>query len=171
MLQRITLPLLSENTRSATVVKVLVAKGDIVEEHTPLFEMVTDKAEFEFESTAAGSVQALFASENAEVPVGFILALVGDEKPSQAELDEAEAENRRALDAFREAVDVAALWEKEDTESAGAPEAGGSRIRATPKARRLAKEQGVDLAEVKRSLGLEGMVREEDIKRFVEGEK
>ena len=47
--------------------------------------------------------------------------------------------------------------------------ARGSRVRATPAARRLAKEHGIDLGEVKRSLGLEGIVREEDVRRFLEG--
>ena len=166
---RIALPLLGENTRSATVVKVLVAVGDKVKEATPLFEMVTDKAEFEFENTAEGTVQALFASENAEIPVGFVLALVGDEKPSEAELNKVESENRLSLDAFSQAVDIAAVWEKEGIEAPQGPPTSGSRVRATPAARRLAKEHGIDLGEVKRSLGLEGIVREEDVRRFLEG--
>lgn len=164
---RVVLPFLAENTRSATVMKVLVTAGQDVRKGTPLFEMVTDKAAFDFESAVDGAVQALFVSANAEVPVGFVLALIGAGAPDAAEIADCEAQNRQALAAFQAAVGVA------DTArpATGAAPIPAARIRATPAARRLARESGIDLANVKRALGVDGMLREQDVARYIEGMK
>ena len=163
---KIILPVLSENTRSATVVKVLVSENEPVREGQPLFEMVTDKAEFDFESTSAGTLQKLFVSVNSEVPAGFVLALVGEGKPSPDLLKDCETHNARVLQEFASVVDVPEIWRDAEAPQDAIPAA--SRVRAAPAARRLAGENHVLLTDVKQALGIEGLVKEEHVREYLD---
>ncbi|HHN47162.1 MAG TPA: hypothetical protein ENN09_06955 [Planctomycetes bacterium] len=158
------LPRFSENMESATVTRVLVREGDVVRQGAPLFEMVTSKAEFDYESTVAGTVLAVLAGEKDELPVGYALLVTG-EADEQSKVEEIREENRRLLAAFRPGgmnIETAT-----GTTGGGRVEAG-EKVRATPAARRLAKEKGVELAAVKEALNITGIVREENVVKYAE---
>ena len=160
------LPRFSENMESATVLRPLVKEGDEISVGTALFEMLTEKAEFEYTSNVSGRVIAVLAGEKDEVPVGYILLVTGPEN-EKPHVEELRRENRRILDEF-----VPGGHEKKPlpllkTKSAPQVAVSGDRVRATPGARRLAKEKGIDLATVKAEMTVEGIVREEHIEQFL----
>ena len=160
------LPRFSENMDSATVVRPLVKEGDEISVGTALFEMLTEKAEFEYTSNVSGRVIAVLAGEKDEVPIGYVLLVTGseDEKP---QVEELRRENRRILDAFVPGGHDKKPLPSLKTKSTPQVAVSADKIRATPGARRLAKEKGIDLAMVKAEIAVEGIVREEHIEQFL----
>jgi len=153
---RIRVPSLAENVLEATIGLWRKAEGDPVAENEGIAELVTEKAQFTLESAGAGRLTARLAEEKSVLPVGFILALL-DGTPADAEA--ARAENEQLLARRREEMGVAPA--PASGPSTSAPRTAGS-FRATPAARRLARERGVDLAALSARLG-DRMIREEDV--------
>jgi len=145
----------------ATVGRWLVAAGDIVQADQPLAELITDKVAYEYRSPVAGTIQMLLTSEKSVVPVGTALGVVGAAEEPVENLEEL-LENNRQLANAREAQLRAVQQATTGGETTpAAPRAAGP-VRATPAARRRARERNVDLATVLGS-GPGGMVTVEDI--------
>lgn len=162
---RFTVPLLDANLVDATVTRWMRNPGDAVEKGELIAEVTTDKAAFELECPANGTLLEVFAPPRSIVPVGFVLALIGAPGESDSDIP---AFNRALLDkAAREngAVSSRPAARSADTQAAapqGAAAQGGpataapaqaAGVRATPKAKRLAREQGIDLAAVAAATG------------------
>ena len=162
MASEVKLPRLGQGMESGTVVKWLKAEGDAVEKGQPLYELDTDKVTQEVEAEASGVLLKIVVGEG-EVPVGTTLALIGEageevaapaaETPPEQPPDEQEPSQEPAA-----AQEAAPPPERQD----------GERIKASPLARRLAREQGVDLASVK-GTGPEGRIVAEDVERLAPG--
>ncbi|MDD4621811.1 MAG: E3 binding domain-containing protein, partial [Kiritimatiellae bacterium] len=105
-------------------------------------ELTTDKALYELEAPASGILLEVLATEKSVVPTGYIIGLIGEQGDSDPDATET---NARITASYRDAgaADTAPVKER-------AP-----RVRATPRARRLARERGVDLAEVQAASGVE----------------
>ena len=131
-------------------------EGDSVRKGDPLVEIVTSKATFDVESPADGVLRRILAPEKSNLPVGYVLALVGE--PGE-ELPDVDGENGRLLAAFR----AEALQRRSGEAEPGAT-ASRKKVRATPGARRLAIELGIDLGEISLPSG-SGVIREEDVRR------
>jgi len=144
------LPQLAANVEDATVGLWKRSEGDAVAAGEPLVEIITSKATFDLESPADGTLLKRIAPTNSIVPVGYVLAVVGD--PAE-KVPDVSADNDALMAKFRHKA-VAA-------ERSTAP-----KIRATPGARRLALESGVDLAKVP-TTGSGNPVREEDVKKYL----
>jgi pyruvate dehydrogenase E2 component (dihydrolipoamide acetyltransferase) len=161
MAQMITLDPLYPEMEEATIGRWLVAEGDVVTAGQPLAELITDKVAYEFESPEAGTILAVLPAEKSVVPTGSTLLVVGAPGETVANRAALEAENRR-LAAEREAA-LTALHEATAMAPAPAPAAApGGPVRATPAARRLARERGVELANLRGS-GPDGMITVDDI--------
>ncbi len=139
-MKNVRFPKISANVDEATVTTWLKQEGESVDKGEMLLEVATDKGVIEVESPVSGTVRRLVVPENSTLPVGYIIALVGD--PDEPLTDVTEA-NRRLLEEHRE--------------NAAKREAGArrqvrkrkkSRVRATPAARRMAREQNIDLNDV-----------------------
>jgi pyruvate/2-oxoglutarate dehydrogenase complex dihydrolipoamide acyltransferase (E2) component len=138
---RITIPQLDANLVDVTLTRWRKAIGDAVAAGEALAELTTDKAVYELEAPAAGTLLAIYATDKSVVPTGFIVGLIGTSGESDAE---AEAENAALMTAYRgPAVAPAPVRDR------------GARVRATPRARRLAQEKGIDLAKVQSETGAE----------------
>jgi pyruvate dehydrogenase E2 component (dihydrolipoamide acetyltransferase) len=137
MALEIVMPRLSDSMEEGTIVQWLVAPGDHVDEGQPLVEVETDKASVVYEAQTAGAVLALRVSEGEAVAVGAPIALLGE--PG-------------------EAVEPAAA------PALAVAESGGRRPKASPLARRIAAERGVDLAVIAGS-GPKGRVIRADVDR------
>ncbi|MHB0939197.1 MAG: E3 binding domain-containing protein [Armatimonadota bacterium] len=144
----------------ATVGRWLVAQGDAVSAEQPLAELITDKVAYEYRSPAAGIMLVVLTPEKSVVPVGTALAVLGAAGEPVEHLEELLAANRR-LSAEREAKLLMVQQATAGEEAAPAARPGGA-VRATPAARRLARERGIDLATVNGS-GPGGMITVEDI--------
>jgi pyruvate dehydrogenase E2 component (dihydrolipoamide acetyltransferase) len=158
------LPKANENLTEATLSHWLVNEGQWVVQTQSLCVLITDKATFEMPSPAEGLVRRIYQREKSLLPVGYVLCAIGAQ--DEPVPDEYETRNRMVLSAHRAAT-VAVVPPQTSATNVVAPPSAGA-VRATPAARRVAKEAGVDLAEVARVLNLQGPVNEKDIHAFLE---
>jgi pyruvate dehydrogenase E2 component (dihydrolipoamide acetyltransferase) len=118
-------------------------EGDRVTKGEPLLEIETDKAVVEVEAPADGILAGIKAAEGADIPVGQTIAwIVSPGEAIPAETESTAPAARAGSHAKPEASHAAV------TEPAAAPTPGA---RISPKARRLAKELGIDIATVRGS--------------------
>jgi pyruvate dehydrogenase E2 component (dihydrolipoamide acetyltransferase) len=155
MATEIVMPKLGMTMVEGTVAEWLVPDGATVEAGTAVFRLTTEKIDFEVEADVPGIVRHV-APVDAVVPVGGIVGYIlapGEPLPvGLAQLSDTAAPPARA--ASSAAVEPAA--------GAAAPDGF---VRATPAARRLARELNVHLAQVPGS-GPGGRVHEEDVRRY-----
>jgi len=160
MSQQLILEALYPEMEEATIGQWLVAVGDQVVTDQAIAELITDKVVYEYQSPSEGTILLLLPPVKSVVPVGTVLAVIGapDEQiPQAAEL---EALNHR-LAVLREAQ-LAAVNEAAAGDVAPTTTSQRQGVRATPAARRLARERGIDLAGLQGS-GADGMITAEDI--------
>ena len=186
MATEIKLPRLGQGMESGTIVKWLKSEGDNVEKGEPLYELDTDKVTQEVEAEAGGVLLKIAIPEG-EVEVGKTIAVIGeageevteafgegeDEQTGAAESDDADESGEKparapARDPEREAgreasIDAPSEPEQQAT-NGGQPESDGGRVKASPLARRIARERGVDIAALS-GTGPEGRVVAEDVER------
>jgi pyruvate dehydrogenase E2 component (dihydrolipoyllysine-residue acetyltransferase) len=151
---------------SGTIVRWLKAEGDQVEKGEPLYELDTDKVTQEVESDFGGVLLRILVPEG-EVPVGTPVAFLGEageEVPEVEVAPEAEAKP--------EPVAVSAGTVPEQPRVEPEPVEGtvpsDGRIKASPLARRIARERGIDLAALF-GTGPEGRIVAEDVERAAVG--
>lgn len=164
----IQMPALSPTMEEGTLSKWLVKEGDTVSSGDLIAEIETDKATMEFEAVDEGVIGKILIAEGTDnVKVGTVIAvLVGDGESLPAG-GQAEAPVAKAVAAPAPAQTAAPRPEPEVTRAAApAPAAGsadsGERVKASPLARRIASEAGVDLAAVK-GTGPNGRIVRADI--------
>jgi pyruvate dehydrogenase E2 component (dihydrolipoamide acetyltransferase) len=135
-------------------------EGDAIAKGEPLLDVETDKAVVEIESTADGILAGVKAHAGDVIPVGQTIAWIVNpgEKPPEAE---ASAASGRRMDSKPVPVAAGAA-----NVSNAPPAAPATSARISPKARRLAREHGVDLSRV-RGTGNEGEILAEDILGFI----
>jgi pyruvate dehydrogenase E2 component (dihydrolipoamide acetyltransferase) len=134
------MPALSPTMEEGTLAKWLVKEGDAVKSGDILAEIETDKATMEFETVDEGIIAKILVPDGTdEVKVGTVIALIAGEGEdvSAASAAPAPAPEKKPEPVAKEAPAPA---------PAPAPKAEGDRIKASPLARRLAEQQGIDLA-------------------------
>jgi pyruvate dehydrogenase E2 component (dihydrolipoamide acetyltransferase) len=135
---------------SGTIVRWLKSEGEQVAKGDPLYELDTDKVTQEVEAEATGVLLKIAVNEG-EVEVGRTIAFIGKEGESVAAVE---------APAPKAAEKPAPKVEKEPERVSG-PTTNG-RIKASPLARRLARERGIDLASL-RGTGPEGRIVADDV--------
>jgi pyruvate dehydrogenase E2 component (dihydrolipoamide acetyltransferase) len=143
---------------SGTIVKWLKSEGDQVEKGEPLYELDTDKVTQEVEADASGVLLKIRVREG-EVEVGRTIAVVGEVGESVAEPEPAEPETKEAAEPEARVTELKARV---------ASSRANGRIKASPLARRIARERGIDLEKVV-GTGPEGRVVAEDVERAAAG--
>ncbi len=143
MANEVKLPRLGQGMESGIVRKWLKSEGERVEKGEPLFEVDTDKVTQEVESDFAGVLLKIGLAEG-EAPVGRTIAWIGEAGEQVAEPEPGPAAKTDAAPAAEPAPTTDTGPEPAGTprESAGA---GNGRVKASPLARRIARERGVDL--------------------------
>jgi pyruvate dehydrogenase E2 component (dihydrolipoamide acetyltransferase) len=166
MATEIKLPRLGQGMESGTIVKWLKSEGDNVEKGEPLYELDTDKVTQEVEADASGVLLKIAVSEG-EVEVGKTIAVIGEqgEAVEVGEDVQEEGSPARAREQERERGRQASTnGPSEQVTETKAPASGNGRIKASPLARRIARERGIDLGAVA-GTGPEGRVVAEDVER------
>ena len=144
------MPRLSDSMEEGTILKWLVADGAHVRRGQELVEIETDKATMTYESDLEG-VLRIVAAEGATLPVGELIATVGEASASERAPAAAGDSGAASGAAPVQADTTAQPTTDEDAEevSAREPSAGapgvGERVKASPLARRIARESGIDL--------------------------
>lgn len=136
MITEIIIPQVSANVTEATVIAWMCEEGQRVGAGEILVELSTEKDNIEIESPVAGTVRRIVSPQKSIVPVGYVVALVGDEDDP---LPDVEEKNAVAMAQSQERGHRAARTNRPSGSRR-------TRVRATPAARRLARELGVDLA-------------------------
>jgi pyruvate/2-oxoglutarate dehydrogenase complex dihydrolipoamide acyltransferase (E2) component len=158
MIRKVRFPKISANVEEATVTAWLKQEGDRVAKGDLMLEITTDKGVVEVESPCAGTLRKVLATENSTLPVGYVVALVGN--PDDV-LPDVTADNQALLEQHRERVG------KRTHPKRTARKGKRVRVRATPAARRLAREENVDLAEVSASLDAD-VINEAALRAYLE---
>jgi pyruvate dehydrogenase E2 component (dihydrolipoamide acetyltransferase) len=158
MANEIKLPRLGQGMESGTIVKWLKAAGDQVEKGEPLYEVDTDKATQEVEAEATGVLLAIEVVEG-EVPVGQVLGFIGEPGETVTVRD-------LPPETAGEPVEASAEPEPTDFRTVinGAREEATARVKASPLARRMARERGIDLGTLN-GTGPDGRIVAEDVER------
>jgi pyruvate dehydrogenase E2 component (dihydrolipoyllysine-residue acetyltransferase) len=158
------LPRLGQGMESGTIVRWLKSEGEAVEKGEPLFELDTDKVTQEVEAEASGVLLKIVVPEG-EVPVGTAVAYVGEEGESVPEAPQAASETAEPASDAKQAEQEPEPAEEQKAEPAPvASSTNGGRIKASPLARRIARERGIDLAALS-GTGPEGRIVAEDVER------
>ena len=163
----ILMPALSPTMEEGTLAKWLVKEGDAVSSGDLLAEIETDKATMEFEAVDEGIVGKILVAEGTEgVLVNTPIAVLLEDGESADDIGEASAAPAAAPAASEKEEAPAKAEAPAETEEAAAPAApaaaDGSRIFASPLARRIAKNKGLDLTGVKGS-GPKGRIVKADV--------
>ena len=143
MVTKVVMPRLSLTMKQGTVGRWYKKEGENVEKGEPIVEVVSEKATYDLEAPSSGILRKMLVQEGVDAPVNAVIGVITlpDEPFSEAE----------AIGEKRETV---------ETESE-------RRIIASPAAKRLAKEHGIELSTVKGE-GPEGRIAEEDVQRLIE---
>ena len=169
MSSQVTLPRLGQGMESGTIVRWLKSEGDQVEKGEPLYELDTEKVTQEVEADASGVLLKILAGEGEEIEVGKAIAVIGEEGE---DVPDAEPEAKEAKEEPAEAAAESENGRPEEAEAPAAAEpqvsepaaADGGRVKASPLARRIARERGIDLRSL-RGTGPEGRIVAEDVER------
>lgn len=151
----IKIPELAESITEGTIAEWVKQVGDQVEQGEVLLELETDKVNVEVISESAGVLQEIRANEGDNVSVGDVVAVVGegDSKPAESKPAEDQKESEAPSEDKKE--DAQEEVKEETTDDSG-------RIVATPSARKLAREKGIDLSSINAS-DPRGLVRSQDV--------
>jgi pyruvate dehydrogenase E2 component (dihydrolipoyllysine-residue acetyltransferase) len=173
MATEVKLPRLGQGMESGTIVRWLKAEGDRVEKGEPLYELDTEKVTQEVEAEASGVLLKIAIAEG-EVDVGRTVAVIGeqgedvsgldgggtkvdeDEREEGSAREDERAESRNASGDFADVIRGA--------QAGNGASATGGRIKASPLARRIARERGIELATLQ-GTGPEGRIVAEDVER------
>jgi pyruvate dehydrogenase E2 component (dihydrolipoamide acetyltransferase) len=148
---------------SGTIVRWLKSEGEPVEKGEPLFELDTDKVTQEVEAEAAGVLLKIAVAEG-EVPVGQTVAFIGaegEDVPEPASNNLLQAEERETEGPAQEEAAPEPAVEQPAATTNG-------RVKASPLARRIARERGVELSGI-RGTGPDGRIVAEDVERAEAG--
>jgi pyruvate dehydrogenase E2 component (dihydrolipoamide acetyltransferase) len=161
MAREFLLPDIGEGLTEAEIVRWLVPEGGRVEADQPVVEVETDKAVVEIPSPYAGTVLRHGGTEGETIRVGSVLVVIGEEGEAEVSTaDVLEPEPTHAappivgsLNEEAEVLSPVGTTEPDETPTA---------VKALPIVRKLARDMGVDLGQVKGS-GPEGRITREDV--------
>ncbi len=167
----ITMPRLSDTMEQGTVVKWYVKEGDAVSSGDVIADIETDKATMELQSFDEGTIARLAVEEGKAVAVGTVIALLAGEGEDAAAVKGGEsttssANARSSKSAGADAEPPSGEGSKRAT-ATSAPDSSradrnGSRVFASPLARKIAEERGVDLASIE-GTGPSGRITRKDV--------
>ena len=160
MATNVVMPQMGYDMREGTVVRWHKQEGDTVDRGEVIADIETDKATVEFEAYTGGVLGRIVAEAGIAIPVGELIAIITE--PGEAVPEVAAA--APAAPAAAPAPAVAPSPEPAPVPAAPAPSADGE-VRASPIARRLARERGIDLALVT-GTGPNGRITERDVESY-----
>ena len=165
MASEIIMPRVGQSVESCVIINWKVKEGDQVTEGQPLCEVETDKATFDVESTATGTLLGIFYPEDSDVPVLEVIAAVGESgediesmRPKAAGNHKPPAVEEKTVEKSVPGVAPPAVTAVQEGEHAG----------ISPRARKLAVEKGIDYSLLS-GTGPGGRIIERDVMAVKEG--
>ena len=164
MATTIVMPKMGYDMREGTVVRWYKQEGDAIARGDVIADIETDKATVEFEAYTGGVLHRLVAQEGVPVPVGEAIAVIGEPGEEIAAVPSESVESVMEAETATVPVAVPAAAVAGATADPAPARAAGE-VRASPIARRLARERGIDLALVT-GTGPGGRIVEQDILEY-----
>jgi len=161
MISNILMPKLGLVMKKGRILKWYKQVGDFVNQGEPLFQISTEKVTIDVEAKVSGYLRIIYALPGAIVPVSGIVGLIGDKdeplpdiKPPVYDMD------KKGLESASAQIETTAGMRPSVLNAQASDE-----IKATPAAKRLAKEKGIDISKVK-GTGPGGRITESDVLNF-----
>ncbi|HEY3398066.1 MAG TPA: biotin/lipoyl-containing protein [Armatimonadota bacterium] len=153
----------AENLEEVTLHRWLKAEGEPLAVGESLCEIITEKITFEWESPVSGVVCRRYCQEGAAVPVGYVIAWIGEagERPPERIMEENAGLAVEYLDRLK------LEFNEEPEADAPLPEPPAG-VAASPAARRLARERQVSLEAVRAWRGGEARLSESDVRDYLD---
>jgi pyruvate dehydrogenase E2 component (dihydrolipoamide acetyltransferase) len=158
----VVMPRLSDSMEEGTILAWMRKVGDEINVGDEIVEIETDKANMAYESDVAGTLTEILAQEGETLPIGTPIAKVGDSNASAAGPDQGGSPAGEDVASFSDSPPGHPQKDAETAE-ASSPSADGARVKASPVARRIAEEKGVDLSAIQGS-GPGGRIVKSDVK-------
>lgn len=174
MISEVTMPSMGADMTEGTIAKWLMAEGDKVSRGDKLAEIETDKTVVEMEAYAEGLLRKIVIDEGSLVQVGTVIAFIGDADDEIPEVAAPAAQDEKAPEAATPAAapTPAPVQQAAPTPapaaSTSAPvvvAAPGGRVKASPIARKIAEEKGINIAAVT-GTGPGGRITKSDVENF-----
>jgi pyruvate dehydrogenase E2 component (dihydrolipoamide acetyltransferase) len=162
----VVMPQMGESIAEGTIVRWIKKVGDDVDRDEPLFEISTDKVDAEIPSPAAGRLAEIRVKEGETVPVNSVVAVIGGAGEAIAAAPAAPEPVAKPTSAVPAAPAAPAKAEDEDAEADTDDAGDGHRQKSSPLVRRIAREHGVDVAQIQ-GTGINGRVTKQDILNFI----
>merc|ERR1719341_2707784 len=177
---KVTLPALSPTMEMGSIVTWEKKEGDKVSEGDLLCEIETDKATMGFETPEEGYLAKIFIEAGTrDIPIGKLLCIIVEEQEDVAKfadfdassVSEAAAPAPPAPAAAAPAPPPPAPVAAAPAPAAPAPvqrsaPVAGGKVFASPAAKRVAAEKGIDLSQIKGGSGMDGMITSKDVESF-----
>ncbi len=186
MATRIDMPQLGLTMEKGTILQWLKAEGEKIEKGQPVVLIQTEKVEYEVEAPAGGTLLTVLAKEGAELPVGGLMAILGqpgedvsgllrgaegpEPLPASGQAGRAEPFDPSAGSGLRTGAAPSPPGRvpgAPSSEIAPPARSAGERIKISPVAKKLAQEHGIDIGTLTPS-GPEGRIVREDVERVIE---
>jgi pyruvate dehydrogenase E2 component (dihydrolipoamide acetyltransferase) len=177
MATRLDVPQLGLTMETGTILQWLKAEGDSVEKGKPVVVIQTDKVEYEVEAPVAGTLLKIAAKEGAELPVGSLMAVIGQPgedvaallgvapaPPSRQGIES--STSQKAAGVPGGAVPQVTSRRVDESTRPAAPRAPGERVKISPVAKKLAQDHGIDITTLT-GTGPDGRIVREDVERAV----
>jgi pyruvate dehydrogenase E2 component (dihydrolipoamide acetyltransferase) len=177
---KIEMPKLSDTMEEGVIATWNVSEGDAVEAGDIIAEVETDKATMEVEAFDAGTVLKILVNEGDAVPLGGLMAVLGEEgedisdildgagsssSEPKAETKEAKSEEKKETSSGSSSSGLTSP--KSETSASSSSTTDNGRIKASPLARKMAEDKGIDLGTVDGS-GPGGRIIKVDIEEYKE---
>jgi pyruvate dehydrogenase E2 component (dihydrolipoamide acetyltransferase) len=170
LISEVTMPSMGADMTEGTIAKWLIAEGEKVSRGDKLAEIETDKTVVEMEAYSEGLLRKIIVEEGSLVQVGTVIAYIGDADDEVPEAPAPAAEAPKAEESAptpAPAATPAPVQQAAPTPApvAAAPAVAGGRVKASPIARKIAEEKGIDIAAVP-GTGPGGRITKSDVENF-----
>lgn len=174
---KIEMPKLSDTMEEGVIAKWNIKEGDKVSAGDIIAEVETDKATMEVEAFDEGTVLKIFVEEGDAIPLGGLMAVIGDEgeniddlvsdsdSGSASSASEADDSSKEQDDSDDSSASESEKKEEKPAEKQTSSSDEDGRIKASPLAKKMAEEKGIDLSDVDGS-GPEGRIVKKDIEDY-----
>lgn len=179
MATRIQMPKLSDTMDTGRIIKWLKKEGESISPGDVIAEVETDKANMDMEAYDEGTLLKIIAKEGDRVPVGGLLGILGtqgedvssliaqpESGAAKVNVDKLPAKQVKTAAAVSDQPPVGGTNVPPARTATAQPSEGDERLKASPLAKRLAKERGIDIGDVKGS-GTSGRIVKRDVEAFV----
>jgi pyruvate dehydrogenase E2 component (dihydrolipoamide acetyltransferase) len=165
MATKVILPILGNSMEEGTITRWIKQEGDQISKGEPLLEVMTDKANMEVEAPESGILRKILAKQDETCPVMATIAIIGSADESIDDLITEAQGGEAAAPAAEESAPVAAPV----AAAAETPAADGSRVLISPRAKKLAGENGISVEMLAgKGTGPSGRIIEKDVEGFIE---